>query len=94
METKKIDSVLEIEMAIEKISLFLENLKNIYVFDYVNIICLTPLDITIEYLLKGKEKVDSIDIWILEKEKCRVILIQGEKKFSVEYFFLELEKIL
>jgi len=93
MTQKEIQSDFVKETTVLKIKCFLEGLSNVYVFDKVDFIWKREKKVSVKYTLKKRTEEDLIKIFISKGEKTK-ILIQGEKWNSVEYFWLELNKIL
>ena len=96
METKKINCNLSLKITIKRTKEYLEQLPLVYVFkkDSVHVGWTTSTDVTLKYVLKLRDEIEYIEISILKQKKGTQIFIQGEKNLSLEYFRMELEKIL
>lgn len=95
MEKKKISSNFPREIAIEKINFFLEKLLKMSLFDHIQHEWETPSCLFIKYTLKRRQEQDSVKIIIVNSTGIKAIIyIQSDKRFTTEYFLMELEKVL
>lgn len=94
MKKRELYSNLPKEVAIEKIKIFLIKLSKMYVFKKIKFKWKKSSSVSISFVLKGRKEKDSAKISIDEKGENTKISIDGEKIFTLEYFLMELNKIL
>ena len=96
METKKLYSNFSLKITKERIKNFLQELPRVYVFRTKSVKSewITLTEVTLEYILKWRREIEYIEISLSTKESGTIIILQGEKNLSLEYFKMELEKIL
>jgi hypothetical protein len=73
---------------------FLEELSKKWIFQKFNIEWETTSCISVKYILNNRSTEDSVEIFLIQEGKRTKVVIEGEKFFTVEYFFLELREIL
>jgi hypothetical protein len=94
MEKKEIISNFSKPITFSKINNFLTDLSQKWIFKKINIKWNTKSCVSVNFILNKRDAWDSVKIFILEEGKQTKVLIEGEKFFTVEFFFFELEKII
>lgn len=94
MEKKEIFSNFSKPIAFSKINNFLTDLSQKWIFQKINIRRETESCVSINFILNKRDTWDFVKIFIFEEGKQTKVVIEGEKFFTVGFFFFELEKII
>lgn len=94
MNEKEIYSNFSQPCSILKIESFLEELSKKWIFQKIDIRRETESCVSVNFILNKRDTWDSVKIYILKEGNQTKVVIEGEKFFTVEFFFGELGKIL